>query len=974
MRSVRLALLGSAALIMATAQASAQQGPNPAAERSENGQTQAQPTDAARGDQAPELSGSGDIIVTGIRQSLRASQDIKKRSAFIVDAITQEDVGKFPSANVGEALQQVPGIAISRSGGEGQQVTVRGLGPAFNTVLLNGRRLASDAADRSFNFDTISSDLLGGTEVYKTTNVALQEGGIGSTINLQTLRPFDLKGTQVVLSARGLYDELANRLTPQAFGLVGGTFADGRIGALLSVSYQRRKNVREVASTDSWQPFDITDTALFADGKGSGPGRYWAPAKYVNDYFQEDRERLGINATVQAELAEGLVLTVDGLYSKFKVDSQAIEKAQFVNLSTVLGGSVTADQNRSITRFSFINGPESVKMTQNRPTETYAFGGNLSWTVSPRLVSTLDLSGSRAVNRNGGRDQYFVIHGPDTRMTYDDTGGYKTPIGTDGPIVGYDPAVFPPGSPQANAAPPVGTIFDRNAVNGYRSWWTTRQGNTTTDRVLEARWDNKYRIDAGWLESLRFGAAYSDQTKQVDQIGAGDVGWSNYGANGIPLPGSLFYTDNRPGFLGTANTPNTGKFINFDGESLINYLLSPAALALRDQIHGLPPGTSAAAILPRGYSAVLQPGSSYGVQEKVLSGYAELALSGRIGGMPLMVNIGARYTRTRQRANSEQRLLVDILNAPGSGGTQYVSVFSDDFEPVFKNRHYDNFLPSVNARLNVTDTLVMRAAVSKSLTRPDLGALNPVVIYPETLRPGNLTASGGGGELRPYTSVNYDASAEWYYSRTGYVSVGYFRKDVDGLIVNSVVPYSVTIPNADRISDARISGQTARFDLATSVNLGSVRVSGVEIAVQHTFDYLPSVLKNFGFTASITLPSSNRDFDRSSFNNSGAMPGLSNAYFVSGFFDDGRLEARVNWSRRETYFNRLVTGTEPEFVLGSSQWDARVGYNLTPAMQIFANAFNFTNTPYRTVGRFNSQFITYQETGARYDAGVRFKF
>lgn len=966
MAFARVVLLGSvAALALIPAAGAAQQAVGSAAQGGAD----------ITAESTPDLSGSDEVVVTGIRGSLRASQDIKKNSSYIVDAITQEDVGKFPSANVGEALQQVPGIAISRSGGEGQQITVRGLGPAFNTVLLNGRRLASDAGDRAFNFDTISSDLLGGTEVYKTTNVALQEGGIGSTIDLKTLRPFDLKRAQVVVSARGLYDDLANKLTPQIFGLVGGSFDDDRFGALVSVSYQRRKNVQEIASADSWQPYDVTDTSVFAPGQGSGAGRYWAPAKYVNDYFRDDRERLGINATVQARLADNLLLTVDGLYSKFKVRSDAIEKAQFVNLSNVVPGSVVVDSNRSITKFTYINGPEFVKITQNRPTDLYAFGGNLAWNITPNLVSTLDISGSRAVNKDGGNDQYFVVHGPDTQMTYDDTGGYDTPVGTDGRIVGYDPVVFPAGSPQANAAPPVGTVWDRNSVNGYRSWWTTRQGNTTKDRVLEGRWDNKWSSDnGGWFDGLRFGAAYSDQKKDVQQIGAGDVGWGNYGATGIPLPGSLFYADNHPGFLGTANTPNTGKFINFDGESLIDYLLSPAALSLRDQINGLAPGTSAATILPRGYSAVLQPGSSYGVREKVISAYAELSLAGDIGTMPLAVNIGGRYTRTRQTAHSQQHLLLDILNAPGSGGTQYVSVFSPDFEPVSKAHHYENFLPSLNAKLNVTKNFVLRAAASKSLTRPDLGALNPVVVYPETLRPGNLTASGGGGDLKPYASVNLDASAEWYYSRTGYISVAYFHKKVDGLIVNSVVPYNVTIPNADHISDSLIKGNTATFDLATSVNLGSVNVSGVEIAVQHTFNYLPSVLRNLGFTASITLPSSNRHFDRSSFNNGGAMPGLSKSYFVTGFYDDGRLEARVTWARRDSYFNRLVTGTEPEFVLGSSQWDARVGFNLTSKIQIFADAFNFTNTPYRTVGRYSSQFISYQETGARYDAGVRFKF
>lgn len=961
MKVVLFVSAASAALI--AGQVNAQTAPQAGSSQSEN---------AA----APETPGAEEIVVTGIRQSLRAAQDIKQNSAYSVDAISQEDVGKFPTANVGEALQQIPGIAISRSGGEGQQITVRGLGPEFNSVLLNGRRLATDATDRAFNFDTISSDLLGGTEVFKTTNVALQEGGIGATINLKTLRPLDLKDSQVVLSARGLYDNEANRLTPQVFGLVSGTFADGRIGALLSVSYQRRKNVNQIASTSTWQPFNISasQTGLFADGKGNGAGRYWAPEKYVNDYIREDRERLGVNATVQAEITDGLLFTADALYSRFKVTAEGIEKAQFVNLSNVVPGSVVADANNAITRMTYVNGPEFIRMTQNRPSETWAFGGNLVWNVSSRFTSTLDISGSKTENKAGGRDQYFVIHGPDTQMTYDNTGGFDTPVGTDGVIVGYDPALFPAGSPQAALAPPVGSTWDRNGVNGYRSWWTTLQGNSTKDRIFEARLDNNYAIGSGWLDAFRFGAAYSKQTKDITAIGAGDVGWSNYGARGIPLPGSLFRTDNKAGFLNGANTPNDGKFINFNGDAYINYLLSPAALALRDQVNGLAPGTSAAEILPRGYSPVVQPGSSYGVSEKVFSAYAELTLKGEIGAMPLVVNIGGRYTRTRQKVNSSQRELLDILNAPGSGGTQYVAVFSDDFVPVARTKEYDNFLPSINARLNLTDKLLLRGAISKSLTRPSLGALNPAVVFPETLRPGNLGASGGGGNLKPYTSVNYDASLEWYYSRTGYVSVAYFRKDVDGLIVNSVVPFGVAIPNADGIADSSISGNSANFNLSTSINLGSIRVSGVEIAIQHTFDYLPSIFQNMGFTASITLPSSNRDFDRSSFNNAGAVPGLSNSYFVSGFYDDGKLEARVTWSRRDTYFNRLITSTEPEYVLGSSQWDARISYNLTPEVQVFADAFNFTNTPYRTLGRYSSQFITFQETGPRYDAGVRFKF
>ena len=84
------------------------------------------------------------VTVKGIRGSLKASLDVKRDSNQIVDAVSAEDVGKFPDSNVAESLQRITGVAIDRSGGEGQFITVRGLGPEFNTVLLNGRTIATD--------------------------------------------------------------------------------------------------------------------------------------------------------------------------------------------------------------------------------------------------------------------------------------------------------------------------------------------------------------------------------------------------------------------------------------------------------------------------------------------------------------------------------------------------------------------------------------------------------------------------------------------------------------------------------------------------------------------------------------------------------------------------------------------------------------------------------------------------------------
>jgi TonB-dependent receptor len=916
------------------------------------------------------------VVVTGLRKSLMASQDIKKKSDFVVDAITAEDIGKFPNANVADALQQIPGIAISSSNGEGQKITVRGLGPEFNTVLWNGRRIATDATDRSFNFDTISSDLLGNTEVYKTTNVALQTGGIGSTINLGTIRPLDLRKPTAVFSARALYDKNADKTTPEAFALFSRTFLDGHLGVLLAASYQRRDDVNQYATTAQWNPIDLdaSQLNLFANGQGNGAGTYWVPAKLTNDYIREERERKGFNATVQYKFSDDLVLSVDAMYSAFSVRSDGIEKAWFGNTSTIQAGSMTADGNNAITRYSFINGPEYVKLNFDRAAVTTAFGANLKWTPNSFWSTTLDISTSTAKNNDGGHDAYFVIHGPDTVLTYDDTGGYRMPVGIDGAVVAYDPILFPAGSPQAQAAPPVGSTWDRNSLTGYRSWWTTRSGAQTNDEINEVRWDNRFSFDNGWFHSARAGLAYTDQTKTLDTINADDVGWGNYGALGIPLPASLLYVDNKPDFLSSANTPTTNKFLDFNGEALINYLLSPEALALRDQINGLAPGTSAASILPRGYSPMYQPGSSYAVAEKSLSAYVELTIKGNLGNWPLTVIGGARYETTDEKATSAQMKLLDILNAPGSGGTQYVSVFDTTLSPVTQASKYHYVLPSVNAKLELSDQLTLRGAVSESLTRPNIGNLNPVITFPSTLRPGGLVASGGNGSLHPYTSWNYDASLEWYYSRTNYVSVGYFYKKIDGLIVSSVVRTPITIANADGISDANIQGTTANFDVTQYVNLNDNNVSGLELAWQNSFKDAPGFLKNTGVTVSATIPWTSAKFDPTSFTNNGTFPGISKSYFVTAFYDDGTLEARLSLSHRDKYFSNMVTSTEPVFTLGSSQWDARVSYNVNPQVQVFFDAMNLTNTPLRQTGRFSSEFLNYQETGARFDFGIRYKY
>src|SRR3984893_18098809 len=177
--------------------------------------------------------GLEEVVVTGLRRSLVNSMTIKRDSLGIVDAISPEDIGKLPDTNLAESLQRITGVSIDRSGGEGEFVTVRGFGPEFNTVLLNGRQIAtstdpSQASGRAFSFDTLASELVSGVEVYQSATSRLQSGGVGSTVNIKTARPFNYSGFKFSGSADANYEENSKKASPDAAFLISDRFADGR--------------------------------------------------------------------------------------------------------------------------------------------------------------------------------------------------------------------------------------------------------------------------------------------------------------------------------------------------------------------------------------------------------------------------------------------------------------------------------------------------------------------------------------------------------------------------------------------------------------------------------------------------------------------------------------------------------------------------------------------------------------------------
>ena len=889
------------------------------------------------------------VVVSGIRGSLQSAQAIKRDSNAFVDAVTNEDVGKFPDNNVAEALQRIPGVTIDRANGEGQGVTVRGFGPDFNTVLLNGRRLASDAAAvRGFQFDLISAELIGGAEVYKTAPTHLQEGGIGSTINLNTLRPLDA-GPLYVVKAAGTYENLADDFGGSAFGLFSQSFANDTIGVLGAVSYQRRNSVREFADTGGYlrQTVAAGATDGFANSVGNVPGTYFTPRNFNIGSDSQERDRIGVNGTLQFRPNDQFEFTVDGLWSSFVVDSEITQLGNFYVPGSNLPGAVV-DENNTVV--SFVNGNRVnafIQTSDNRDSQVFAIGGNLKWTPSDNFTGSFDVSYSSAENDGTSDDgsNYFTVIREFANISFDNTAGGI-------PVIASD----------------VGFAEDLNALTSH---FADRRGTNVEDDLFELKADFEWTSDIGLLQAIRAGALYSEEERINDVFGSASPCF-NCGDT-TPIPAGFATAFDSSGFLSSSDRSFTG-LVSYDANDLFAFFESPEGLAARDVNLGLAPGTSAGLIPATGYDLVLRPGNSFSVDEDIFALHGEAQFGSDEGLLPWTLVAGFRYVETDVRADGTQRTLLDLASIPNDP-TEFAATFGED-ALVEESSSYSNFLPSVNFRVEPVDGLVLRFAYSETLTRPSLTDLTPVLAFPAQFRPSLLQASAGNVNLTPFESKNFDFSAEYYFGQSSVFSAAYFNKEVDGFIVTLTQPEALDIANAEGLATPLIAGQSATFNVSRPQNLETATVEGFEIALTHTFDYLPAPFNGFGVQANATFVDSDAEVDVNNTSQSFALSGLGDSRSFVGFYEHDRFNFRLAYTVRDEFLVSAATGAggEPLFTDDFGQLDARLTVFATDRIELFVDGINLTNEVREQRGRFANHFGLFEETGARYSFGATYKF
>ena len=913
---------------------------------------------------APQDSETADIVVTGIRASLESATNAKKNAVAFGDSIFAEDIGKLPATNLAETLNRMPGVRLNRDiNGEGTQVAIRGLGPSFTRVLLNGSQLqvASDgdtnggSANREVDLDFFPSELFTRLDLAKSPSPSTLEGGIAGTVNLRNARPFDKEGTHVTVVAQGQYTDNNDKFSPR--GAIVASHTTDTFGILVGVA-----GVKTKTRVDGFESVGWTDGNL-GTGDAGGNNFSWAsvvpnntghglvagqPVDVVatsgltrdqlstaliprlgrKSLTEGDRSRISALASLEWRPSDELHFALDGIWAKSKRDYSKVNMNWQVRNSgpgtsaQSTGGMVpidlTVDDNGVVTSGTFANSSYFLEASLFKQTTKF-------WNVNPSVSwqPTEDLKVDLSANWSKSR---FFREQPTWAFQTTPQSGVETYYDNTG-----------------GDYPSITSNLDLNDPNNG-SWQWYRQNIQLVRRKTEtkgAHLDVTYGDD---MFNVKVGGAYDQATRSIRA-------YDNSTAYQLSVCGT--------GCTGATGTVPTSAIAQYLRSSSTAGFIVPDFDALKQATNYASYRDSA----PEARGAVTG-GATGDMDEKVWGAYFELNGVTTIAGRDLHINTGMRYAHTDQ-----------LVVGPSQVGTAIVDITSSST--------YENFLPSINLTYDVADNVKLRASASRTMTRPDAGAILPGITFSD---PSALTATAGNPNLKPYTSDNYDLGGEIYTGGIGYVGVSLFMKNIQGFTVTTseqVAFGSLNIPfdslistqqNAlnDRSLQTGIPVAQLPITVNRPVNLRDLKIKGIEATWVQPLDFL---VKGLGFSANGTYL---KQSSSSGLVATGVSPW---SYNLQGFYENGGLSVSVNyvWNDEAIAVNGPQNGINGADLKSDArgQLDMSAGYQLpffNKALRLTLDVLNITDEPIRTTFEYSNAAYSVYYPGRTVLAGIRANF
>lgn len=870
-----------------------------------------------------------EVVVTGsFRESIANAQSIKKNNTGFVDAIVASDIAEFPDNNLAESMQRIPGVAITRAGGEGRNITVRGLGPGFTTVRLNGMETISttggtDAVGgnnrgRGFDFNTFSSDLFQSITVRKTNAAEIQEGSLGATVDLKAAQPFDYD--EFVLTASGQlgYNDLSEETDPGASFLISNTFADGMFGALFSFSYSERNVQDEGSSTVRW---DNVSSQKFGKYQGSATGTditalnaAFRPRIPRYDSYEHEMERIGSSLSLQFRPTDTTEISVDGLWAKFDANRQ----------ETFLQGSLNPGANSTSNVLDYeiqgntlvyadIEGARLLSEQRYDEQSTDFSQGTISlkqeFTESFRMDAMV---GNTRSDYDNPIQNTLLMQANNQRFSYD----YRD---YDDPSLIFGDAAYLPASWTATGVRqrPQSTLNENTAAN------------------------LTFEFDFNENMTLKVGGDWKDFSFETDQYQ-----YASEGANGVNIQSNPDYIIEYDSGLGDGRpwlVPN--RALIMDDYNLFDLPLSP------------------------------NYGSNYEVGEETVGVFAQLDFNFDLGSMPVRGDIGVRRFETDQTSSG-------WVNG-ASANRAYVTVdhdYSDTLPALnLSIEPMEDFLvrAAYSEGISRAGLGQIVPAVNTSVAGTNLAVTgaNPL-LEPTKAKSYDLGAewyfSEGGMLALTLFKKEISSHIQTLRSTPIYADTGLPTQAVIDTCNSQGASLGGYGPNCN---------ENLQWNFSVPANGPGGDLDGYEFSYQQAFTFLPGFWSNFGFMGAYTSVDSDLDY----LNTEGVVQatkplvGLSDETISATlYWENDTFSGRVSMANRSGYLTTPIgrNNNDEEGTNETTNIDASFSYQATDSLKFTFEALNLTDeVDDQWVGSENEQRLSYyHSTGIQYNLGVSYKY
>jgi iron complex outermembrane recepter protein len=910
-----------------------------------------------------------EVVVTGYRNSLEQALKIKEDMAAEADTILAEDIGKFPDTNLAESLQRIPGVAITREEGEGREITVRGLGPQFTRVLINGMETLTTTGGpdneggvnrtRSFDFNIFSSDLFNQLTVRKTAEADVDEGSLGATVDLSTAHPLDYHKFVLITQAKGDYDDLSGTVGPQLSGLISNVFDDGKFGALASVSWSKRDYLDDGASTVRWEEGDSLNTGTTPDGaspygfasvlgtpcvgtKTTLPAACQQADSALHarfpryDFFQDGENRLGLTGSLQWKPNDASLFSLDVLHSYYAEtrQEQYLEEpglsgqgkctnpmtSTSIGCINVLSDTIDSAGVMTAGTFSGVDTRvedrfDSMHTNFNQVTLNGTHDLSDKWSVD-ELIGYSDSRFNNPQQTTLGWDQYdqTVSYNFASRIPYLNFGSEN--VSATGPWVLTEVRERPQSTTNEFRNVAFDAHFTPNDTVNFEGGVQFKQYNfiTTSLRLVNG-------------ESVTSTNAYSG----LQSIPIGNYAQTlNFGSiSGVPVPA---------GSTASWATPSV-----FLAENALGIYSNGSLFALSDKG---------------------DLGDNVQVQERDYGTFLQMNWDSHLLDRELRGNVGVRVVRT----------------------SQWSQGYSSTLQPVTASRDYNDVLPALNLVWSLRPDLLLRFAFSRDLSRPNLTdvAASTSVSVSGT----SLDVKSGNPNIDPFLANAYDLSLEWYPAPGTLVSVAPFRKDVlsfsSSETINTTfegnpfgVPDSLAIQACGSTPGC---GPGSVWAFSVPVNSPGGEVDGVEFNYQQPLRFLPSFLHNLGVLMNYTYVTSTVKYQTGPDTFvTGELTGLSkDTADLTLYYEDAKWSIRASGAYRSAYLTNVPgqePGTDADGYDATLYVDASVQYNVTDHFRVSLEGTNLTNqyeNEFDDTGR--DLMYYYHQQGRQLLFGVRYQY